>query len=72
MPCIMPHEVGELLTTASVALITGVVPATVRLWERTGKVTPAYRTPSGVCLYLREDAERLRAARAKVTRPTRG
>jgi DNA-binding transcriptional MerR regulator len=51
------HPARELLTTASFALITGVVPDTVRQWRRAGKVTPAFVTPSGIALYRREDAD---------------
>lgn len=57
------HPAEELLTTASLASIAGVVPDTVRLWRRLGKIAPAFLTPSGICLYRREDADRIRAAR---------
>ena len=60
------HPARELLTTASFALIAGVVPDTVRVWRRSGKVTPAFRTPSGIALYRRADAERI-ARHASIT-----
>jgi DNA-binding transcriptional MerR regulator len=71
----MGHHVDELelLTTASFAKITDVVPDTVRLWERRGKITPACKTPSGINLYRRADAERIaderRARRAAAAPP---
>jgi len=55
---------GELLTTADVARILDVVPATVRLMERDGRL-PALKTPGGQRLFRRSDVERLAAARAE-------
>ena len=52
------HPVGELLTTADAARIAGVVPDTLRLWQRLGKIQPAFQTPSGIRLYRRDDVER--------------
>jgi DNA-binding transcriptional MerR regulator len=48
----------ELLMTADVAKILGVVPATIRWMERTGRIV-AQRTPSGVRLFRRADVERV-------------
>lgn len=48
----------DIVLTAEVARMAGVVPATVRWWERTGQL-PAQRTSSGTRLYLRADVERL-------------
>ena len=53
----------ELLTTADVARIAGVVPGTIRLWQRVGRVSEAFRTPGGVRLYRRGDVERVVRAR---------
>lgn len=44
--------------SADAARIIGVVPATIRLWERNGKLA-AQRTVSGVRLFLRSDVERV-------------
>jgi len=59
------HPAKELLTTATFALIAGVVPDTIRVWKRMGKVTPAFQTPSGIALYRREDAERIARTRQR-------
>ncbi len=64
------HPVDELLTTASAALIAGVVPDTLRLWQRLGKIQPAFVTPTRIRLYRRADIDRLvrdRAARRAVS-----
>lgn len=62
----MPHMASkdsDLLTTQDVARAEGdVCAATVRQWERTGKL-PAIRTASGVRLFRRADVDRLLAAR---------
>jgi DNA-binding transcriptional MerR regulator len=48
----------SFLLTASVARLCGVTPATVRFWERTGRL-PAVRTEDGVRLFTREGVDRL-------------
>lgn len=58
------HPVEELLTTADAARIAGVVPDTLRLWQRLGKITAAFRTPTGIRLYRRSDIERMVDVRA--------
>lgn len=58
---------NELITTATVATICDVVPDTVRVWKRAGKILPAFETPRGQCLYRRADAERVRDERQKAT-----
>jgi DNA-binding transcriptional MerR regulator len=57
----------SLLLTASVARICGVTPATVRFWERTGRLR-AVRTENGVRLFSREDVELLARERGKADR----
>jgi excisionase family DNA binding protein len=52
----------KLLTTADAARLLGVVPATVRQMERSGRL-PAQRTTSGMRLFRRADVERLLADR---------
>jgi DNA-binding transcriptional MerR regulator len=53
------------LLTATVARIHGVTPATVRYWERSGKLR-AVRTEDGVRLFAREDVEQLARERGVV------
>jgi excisionase family DNA binding protein len=55
----------DLLTTADAARILGVVPATVRLLERTGKL-PALKTPGGQRLFQRQDVQRVADDRRKL------
>jgi DNA-binding transcriptional MerR regulator len=61
------------LTSADVARIANVTPDTVRGWARHGRLLPVMTTPGGVRLFLREDAERIAAARrARTDRENRG
>lgn len=53
----------ELMLVSDVARECGVTPATVKLWERAGRL-PAIRTARGVRLFRRSDVEALRAERA--------
>ena len=65
--CHMSKVEHEIMMVAEVARRCGVTPASVRSWERCGKL-PATRTESGVRLFRREDVARLVAERkAKVT-----
>lgn len=48
----------DIVLTAEAARIAGVVPATIRWWEKTGRL-PAERTSDGVRLYRRGDVERV-------------
>lgn len=50
------------LLTSDVARLLGVVPATVRLWERSGRLKAA-RTERGVRLFSRDEVERFALAR---------
>lgn len=52
----------QLLSTADAARLLGVVPATVRLMERDGRL-PAQRTAGGMRLFRLDDVERLVAER---------
>jgi excisionase family DNA binding protein len=60
----------QFLTTADVARALGVVPDTVRLWERAGKL-PALRTASGVRLFAHADVQRLADKREMALAVTR-
>lgn len=62
MESTMMHE--SFLTVGDAARIVAVVPATIRLWERSGKL-PAVRTLGGVRLFHRADVERIAAARGR-------
>jgi excisionase family DNA binding protein len=55
----------ELLTTGDAARILGLDPATVRLYERTGRLA-AHRTRRGLRLFERADVERLAARREEL------
>lgn len=68
----LTHPVEELLTTASAATLAGVVPDTFRLWQRLGRVAPAFLTPTGIRLYRRDDVVRVAQARAKQIEARRG
>lgn len=51
-------QLTDIILTAEAARIAGVVPATVRLWERSGRLR-AQKTSSGTRLYRRRDVERV-------------
>ncbi len=53
----------QWLSSADAARVLGVVPATVRQMERSGRL-PARRTVGGMRLFRREDVERLARERA--------
>jgi excisionase family DNA binding protein len=53
----MPRT-DEYLTTGDAARVLRVDPATVRMYERAGRL-PALRTPGGLRLFARSDVERL-------------
>jgi len=52
-----------LLSTADAAKLLGVVPDTVRLWNRSGRL-PAMKTQGGIRLFRRDDVKRVAAERA--------
>jgi DNA-binding transcriptional MerR regulator len=54
----------EFLLSADVARILAVTPATVRDAARAGSLPVAATTPSGLRLFTRADAERLRRERS--------
>jgi DNA-binding transcriptional MerR regulator len=54
---------NALMTVADVARKCGVTPASVRAWERLGKL-PAMRTEGGVRLFRPEDVQRILRTRA--------
>lgn len=49
---------SDYVLTAEAARIVGVVPATVRWWEKSGRL-PAERTGDGTRLFKRADVERM-------------
>lgn len=53
----------QWLSSADAARLLGVVPATVRSMERSGRL-PARRTAGGIRLFRQEDVERLARERA--------
>ena len=62
-------QTQALMTSSDVARRLGVTPATVRLWERLGRI-PATRTLSGTRLFVAADVERLAAERAAGREPS--
>jgi DNA-binding transcriptional MerR regulator len=52
----MNQKQSDQMLTGEVSRLAEVVPATVRLWEKQGKLT-ATRTASGVRLFNRADVE---------------
>lgn len=63
----MAHDASRYLTTADVARLLGLVPATVRLLARAGRL-PHTATASGTRLYRLDDVERLARERAEARR----
>jgi DNA-binding transcriptional MerR regulator len=63
----MNQKQSDQMLTAEAARLAEVTPATVRLWEKLGKLT-ATRTASGVRLFNRSDVEAI----ARTRRLTRG
>jgi DNA-binding transcriptional MerR regulator len=67
MPQIEAHTRNENadqpITTSTFARIAKCAESTVRLWERRGVVRPIARTPTGLRLFARADAERMREQR---------
>jgi DNA-binding transcriptional MerR regulator len=58
----MSQKQSDQMLTAEVARVADVTPATVRLWEKQGKLT-ATRTASGVRLFNRNDVEAIANSR---------
>ena len=63
-------KLGTYLTIGEAAAVLGVSPWTLRLWDRTGKLTPHRHPLNGYRLYRPEDLEHLlaRAAAKGTTR----
>ena len=53
------QENRELITTSTFARVVGKSESAIRLWDRRGLITAVARTPTGVRLYDRADADRL-------------
>ena len=58
----MMNDAQTFLTTFDAAKVLQVSPATVRLWNRLGKL-PAIRTVGGMRLFTSEDVDRLATER---------
>lgn len=63
----MSQNESEFMLTADVAREKEVTPATVRHWERSGKL-PAIRTVTGVRLFTRRDVEALETKKKSARR----
>jgi helix-turn-helix protein len=61
----MPRQLNGYLTVKEAAAFLGTSPATLRNWDRTGKLTPCRHPVNGYRLYRKEDLEQvLRQAEA--------
>jgi excisionase family DNA binding protein len=58
---------SQILTTGEAAILAGVSVETVRAWARIGRL-PVQRTARGLCVYQRDDVERIIARRQTVAR----
>src|SRR5436305_15325846 len=62
----MPRQLNGYLTVKEAAAFLGASPATLRNWDRAGKLTPCRHPVNGYRLYCKEDLERiLRQAEAR-------
>ena len=55
----MPRQLNGYLTVKEAAAYLGASPATLRNWDRTGKLTPCRHPVNGYRLYRKEDLERI-------------
>ena len=63
----MPRQLNGYLTVKEAAAYLGASPATLRNWDRAGKLTPCRHPVNGYRLYRKEDLERiLRQAEAMI------
>jgi excisionase family DNA binding protein len=53
---------SQLLTTGEAARLAGVSAETIRMWARSGRL-PVQRTARGLCVYQRDDIDRIVARR---------
>jgi len=61
----MPRQLNGYLTVKEAAAYLGASPATLRNWDRAGKLTPGRHPVNGYRLYRKEDLEQiLRSAEA--------
>jgi len=60
-----PIALNTYFTSGDVAKACSVTPGAVRLWEKTGKLTPAATTVGGFSLFSPKDVERIRRERAE-------
>ena len=55
----MPRQLNGYLTVKEAAAYLGASPATLRNWDRAGKLTPCRHPVNGYRLYRKEDLERI-------------
>jgi MerR family copper efflux transcriptional regulator len=55
----MPRQLNGYLTVKEAAAYLGVAPATLRNWDRAGKLTPCRHPVNSYRLYRKEDLERI-------------
>ena len=63
----MPRQLNGYLTVKEAAAYLGVAPATLRNWDRAGKLTPGRHPVNGYRLFKREDLDALLKQVAQVT-----
>jgi excisionase family DNA binding protein len=55
----MPRQLNGYLTVKEAAAFLGTSPATLRNWDRAGKLTPCRHPVNGYRLYRKEDLEQV-------------
>jgi MerR family transcriptional regulator, copper efflux regulator len=55
----MPRQLNGYLTVKEAAAFLGTSPATLRNWDRAGKLTPCRHPVNSYRLYRKEDLERI-------------
>ena len=55
----MPRQLNGYLTVKEAAAYLGASPATLRNWDRTGKLTPCRHPVNGYRLYRKEDLDQI-------------
>lgn len=55
----MPRHLNGYLTVKAAAAYLGTSPATLRNWDRTGKLTPCRHPVNGYRLYRKEDLNQI-------------
>jgi MerR family regulatory protein len=65
----MPRQLNGYLTVKEASAFLGISPATLRNWDRAGKLTPGRHPVNGYRLYRKEDLERILRLAEAMTGP---